>query len=96
LKIEIAKSKNASMSRCAYVHHLPTNLLLRVQRLAGKMSAKDKDRWRRRIEKYGDSVTDPVWTTDDSAPRLVEMAAEIYAAVRHPRSYLRGLLKLPG
>jgi predicted ATP-grasp superfamily ATP-dependent carboligase len=96
LKVEIAKSKSASMSRCAYVHHLPANLLLSVQRLAGKMSAEDEHHWRRRIEKYGHSVTDPVWTKDDPAPRLVEMGAEIYAAVRHPRSYLRGLLKLPG
>jgi len=96
LKVEIAKSKSASMSRCAYVHHLPTNLLLRVQRLARKMSAEDEDHWRRRIEDYGDSVTDPVWTTDDPAPVLAEIAMETYAALRHPRSYLRALLKLPG
>jgi len=96
LKEEIAKSKSASMSRSAYVHPLRTKLLLRAQRLAGRMSAEDEDHWRRRIEEYGDSVTDPVWTTDDPAPALAEMAAEMYAAVRHPRSYLRGLLKLPG
>ena len=96
LKVEIAKSKSAPMSRCAYVHPLRTNLLLRVQRVAGKISAKEENLWRRRIEEYGDSATDPVWTADDPAPRLAEMAAEIYAVVRHPRSYLRGLLKLPG
>jgi len=96
LKMEITKSKSAPMSRCAYVHHLPTNLLLRVQKLTGKMSAEDQDHWRRRIEEYGDSVTDPVWTRDDPAPVLAEMAMETYAALRHPRSYLRGLLKLPG
>jgi len=96
LKVEIAKFKSASISRCAYVHPLRTNLLLRVQRLAGKMSAEDKDRWRRRIEEYGDAVTDPVRTTDDPAPVLAEMAGEVYALVRHPRSYFRGLLKLPG
>jgi D-aspartate ligase len=95
LKMEIAKSKSASMAPCAYVHHLPTKLLLRVQRLAGKMSAEDGNHWRRRIGEYGDSVTDPVWTTDDFAPALAEMAMETYAALRHPRSYLRGLLKLP-
>jgi len=70
-------------------------ILLGVQRLAGKMSAEDEDHWRRRIAEYGGFVTNPVWTTDDPAPALAEMAAEIYAAVRHPRSYLRGLLKLP-
>jgi D-aspartate ligase len=100
LKMEIAKSKSvsrsASMSRRAYVHRLRTNLLLRVQRLAGKMSAEDEVHWRRRIDEYGDSVTNPVWTTGDPAPVLAEMAAEIYALVRHPRSYLRGLLVLPG
>ena len=96
LKVEIAKSKSASMSRCAYVHPLRTNLLLRVQTLAGKMSAEDEDHWRRRIGEYGDSVTNPVRTMDDRAPALAEMAAEICSAVRHPRSYLRGLLKLPG
>jgi hypothetical protein len=100
LKVEIVKSKSvsrsASMSRCAYVHPLRTNLLLRVQKLAGKMSAEDEGHWRRRIEEYGDSVTNPVWAMDDPAPVLAEMVAEICAAVRHPRSYLRGLLKLPG
>src|SRR5215470_2370956 len=100
LKMEIAKSKSvsrsAAMSRRAYVHALRANLLLRVQRLTGKMSAEDEDYWRRRIEEYGDSVTNPVWTTDDPAPALAEMAAEIYAAVRHPRSYVKGMLVLPG
>src|SRR5262249_43614758 len=56
LKMELAKSKSvsrsASMSRRAYVHSLRANLLLRVQRLAGKMSAEDGDHWRRRIEEY--------------------------------------------
>jgi predicted ATP-grasp superfamily ATP-dependent carboligase len=100
LKMEIAKSKtvsrSASMSRRAYLHPLRANLLLRVQRLTGKMSTEDEDRWRRRIEAYGDSVTNPVWTTDDPAPALAEMASELYALVRHPRSYVRGLLVLPG
>jgi len=96
LKVEIAKSKSASRPRCAYVHTLRTNLLLRVQRLAGKMSAKDEDHWRRRIEEYGDSVTNPVWATDDPVPFLAEIAAEVCALVRHPRSYLMGLLVLPG
>jgi len=96
LKLEIAKSKSASKSRCAYVHPLRTDLLLRAQRLAGKMSAEDEVHWRRRIEEYGGSVTNPVWTTDDPGPFLAEMAAEIYALVRHPRSYLMGLLVSPG
>jgi D-aspartate ligase len=96
LKVEIAKLKSASESRRAYVHRLPANLLLRVQRLTRKMSAKDRDCWRRRMEEYGDSVTDPVWTTDDPAPGLVEMLMETYSALRHPRSYFKELLKLPG
>jgi len=93
LKAEIEKAKSASISRQAYVHRLPTNLMLNLQRLSGRMSAQDELNWRRRIEGYHGSVTDPVRTPDDPAPALAEVAMESYAAVRHPRSYFKGLLK---
>lgn len=95
LKAEIAKSNDTSISRHAYVHRLPTNLLLAVQRFTGRMSAEDVYNWRRRIEGYGGSVTDPIRTLDDPAPARAEIAMEIFAAVRHPRGYLRRLVEVP-
>jgi D-aspartate ligase len=95
LKAEVATFKSASISRQAYVHRLPTELLLSVQRLAGRMSAEDQLYWNRRISGYRDSITDPVRTADDPNPALAEVAAEAINAIRHPRSYLRGLLQLP-
>jgi D-aspartate ligase len=95
LKWEIAKVKGAHVARHAYLHRLPTALLLAAQRLAGTMSHEDLLRWRRWISKCRGSATDPARTVDDPAPGVAEAAMEALALFRHPRAYLRGLTSAP-
>jgi D-aspartate ligase len=91
LKAEVEKAKAAHVARRAYVHRLPTALLLAGQRLSGAMSGEDRFRWRRWISEYRGSITDPAHAVDDPAPRIAEVAMEAVAFMRHPRAYLRAL-----
>jgi predicted ATP-grasp superfamily ATP-dependent carboligase len=95
LKAEIEKAKGAQVRRRAYVHRLPTALLLITQRLARAMSNEEQRRWRRRILENCALATDPVRTIDDPAPGLAEIAMEALDFMRHPRAYLRNLSGAP-
>jgi len=96
LKAEIAKAnKNGNGASYAYIHKLPTALLLAAQRLARTMSAEDRLRWRRWISAHRAFATDPARSIDDPVPAFMEVALEAAALARHPRGYLRGLLMAP-
>ena len=88
---EVEQAKATHVPRRAYVHRLPTALLLAAQRLARTMSPEDQLRWRSWISEYRGSVTDPSRAIGDRAPGIGEVAMEAVAFVRHPRAYLRGL-----
>lgn len=94
LKAEIAKAKAACDPCRLYVHRLPTTMLLAMQRLSRTMPREDQLRWRRWISERG-SITDPARTNDDPAPGVAELVLEALAFMRHPRAYLRSLLKAP-
>lgn len=74
-----------------FVHRLPTYLLLGMQALSRVMPARDRKRWRRFIAEQGHRITDPVQQPGDRLPALAEVAQELAAFARHPRSYLRKL-----
>lgn len=95
LKAEVEKAKGTCVPRRTYVHRLPTAMLLAMQRLARTMPDEDRHRWRRWISDNRGSITDPARAPDDPAPGVAEFAMEALAFVRHPRSYLRGLLRSP-
>jgi predicted ATP-grasp superfamily ATP-dependent carboligase len=95
LKAEVEKIKTAHGPRHAYLHRLPTALLLATQRLTRTMSDEDQLRWRRWILDHCGSVTDPVRTVDDPAPGVAEFAMETLNFIRHPRAYLRSLWRTP-
>jgi D-aspartate ligase len=95
LEQEIKRAKGARVLHGAYVHRLPTALLLAAQRLSRSMSAEDQLRLRHWISEHRGSATDPVRVVDDPAPAVAEFAMEAFALVRHPRSYLQGLNRSP-
>lgn len=95
LKEEVEEAKEAQIRHCAYIHRLPTALLLATQRFARTMSGEDHLRWRRWIRDNGGLVTDPVRNVDDPAPVVAEVVMEALDLMRHPRAYLRGLLRTP-
>jgi hypothetical protein len=95
LQAEIENAKCACVPHRAYVHRLPTSLLLMTQRLAGAISGEDQVRWRRRISELRGLAMDPARAVDDPAPAVLELAMEALAFVRHPRAYLHALWKAP-
>jgi D-aspartate ligase len=95
LKLEIERAAATPVQPRAYVHRLPTALLLAAQRLSRGMPREDQIRWRRWITKQGPCVTDPARTAGDAGPAVAEFALQAFSFLQHPRSYLRGLWKLP-
>jgi D-aspartate ligase len=95
LRGEVEKTKAASVVPRAYIHRLPTALLLAAQRLARTMSNEDRLRWRHWISQNSGSVTDPARAVDDPIPGVAEVVMEAAALLRHPRAYLRGLSSAP-
>jgi predicted ATP-grasp superfamily ATP-dependent carboligase len=95
LKSEIKKVAATPVQPRAYVHRLPTALLLLAQRLGRGMSREEQIRWRRWISKQGRCVTDPARAAGDPGPALAEVVLQAFSFLQHPRSYLRGLWKLP-
>jgi predicted ATP-grasp superfamily ATP-dependent carboligase len=95
LREEVEKTKEADVPHRAYIHRLPTMLLLAIQKLARTMSYKDQLRWRRWLLDNREVATEPVRAADDPAPGLAEVAMELVDFMRHPRAYLKGLSKAP-
>jgi D-aspartate ligase len=95
LKSEIKKVAATHVQPRAYVHRLPTALLLAAQRLRRGMTREDQIRWRLWITKQGRCVTDPARAAGDPGPAIAEFMLQAFSFLQHPRSYLRGLCKLP-
>jgi hypothetical protein len=95
LRLEIEKVAATHVQPRAYVHRLPTALLMAAQRVRRGMTREDQIRWRRWITKQGRCVTDPARTAGDPGPAVAEFLLQFFSFLQHPRSYLRGLWKLP-
>jgi predicted ATP-grasp superfamily ATP-dependent carboligase len=92
LRAALADARNASGGPRAYLHRLPVRIMLRLQALAGTMSAEERARWRAWIARHEGRLTDPVRQRGDAWPALAEIAFEFLRFVRHPRSYVRALI----
>lgn len=71
-----------------YVHRFQLEVLLRAERLAGRMSRADARRWRERLAARNGEVVDAVMDRNDWRPALVEFASQLYSYARHPRAFL--------
>jgi predicted ATP-grasp superfamily ATP-dependent carboligase len=91
LQSAVAAARAYPDERRAFVHRLPTSLLLGMQAISQAMPAQDRRRWRRWIAEHRASVTDPVRQAGDPMPMLLEVVQEVLSFARHPRSYLRKL-----
>jgi predicted ATP-grasp superfamily ATP-dependent carboligase len=77
--------------RRAYVHRLPTALLLAVQSLTGGLDPPARKAIRGWIAAHRGSITDPAAAEGDRAPALAEIAMNLLTFLRHPRAYARDL-----
>jgi predicted ATP-grasp superfamily ATP-dependent carboligase len=74
-----------------YFNRIELAMLLRVQRLAGKMSGAEVRRWQRLAESPHASPMDAVLDPDDRAPGVAHLVSEVLHYLRHPRSLLEQL-----
>jgi predicted ATP-grasp superfamily ATP-dependent carboligase len=70
-----------------YCHRIDLEIDLLLQRWAGSMSRRDRERWRRWLSR--NRVTDAVMDSDDWAPSLAEATAALIRRAAHPRSTWR-------
>lgn len=90
LAIETAQRRTAHPNgHAAYTNRIAIELLTRLRRLAGGMSASEEVRWRGWLQAHDEGVTDAVFDRDDWMPSVVEAGAALYECARHPRSTWR-------
>jgi hypothetical protein len=75
----------------AYVHGLPTWLMLRFQRLSGAMSRAEVRAWRRWLAERDEPTRDPTTWPGDPGPVLGDALHLLRTGLRHPREFLRSL-----
>lgn len=95
LKLEVKKVAATRTQSHAYVHGLSMSLLLAAQRATGGMSREEQIRWRQWLSEQRGCLTDPARAAGDWGPAIAEFAMEASSFLRHPRSYLRGLISPP-
>jgi predicted ATP-grasp superfamily ATP-dependent carboligase len=75
----------------AYVHRLPTTLLLTAQRVAGSMSREERGHWRRWMAERSSETVDPASEPGDRIPGVVDAFFHAASFLRHPRAFVRSL-----
>lgn len=71
----------------AYVHRLPTRILLLFQRLSGGMSARETREWRRWLASHAGAANDPTRWPDDPGPEVGDVFYHLLQLLQHPRNF---------
>lgn len=74
----------------AYVHRLPTRLLLLCQRLSGGMSNAELKEWKCWLDAHSTARADPTRWPRDPGPAVADVVYHLQQLCRHPRNFLRG------
>jgi D-aspartate ligase len=86
-----ARAPRSSAPR-VYCHRFLFELLLRGQRLSGRLSASEEQHWRRWWAEHRHEAIDAVAEPGDLAPWGADVAAHLAAIARHPRSFVRSMI----
>jgi predicted ATP-grasp superfamily ATP-dependent carboligase len=89
----VAQAGTAAPGPSAYVHSESFSLLLAFQALAGKMPREARRAWRTWVASHRGAISDPGRRVDDHGPALGVLALELIEFLRHPRGFLRGLIR---
>lgn len=95
LRAELDRAKEFQQGRgYVYCNRMFFNALLSLQRLGGRMTEQEAKRWRSwlRTSRERALAFDSVDAADDRLPALFFAVREVYAAARHPRSFLRQMV----
>ncbi|MFI5302997.1 MAG: carbamoyl-phosphate synthase, partial [Polyangiales bacterium] len=87
----LAETADATSPEHVYCHRSLFELMLRAQRLSGKLGVADGHRWQRWWAAHRDEATDAVIDRSDPLPWGVEMIVQLAWLAKHPRSFVRSL-----
>jgi predicted ATP-grasp superfamily ATP-dependent carboligase len=76
-------------SRHAFCHSFQFKVTLAAQRLSGRFTEADIERWRRWYDDRGEACVDAVVDESDRGPVLFDRLNIVRGYVRHPRAFLR-------
>lgn len=88
-----AAREEPKMPGRTYLHRLPTTLLLAGQGLAGAMPREERRRWRAWIAEHSGQSSDPSTAPGDRMPGIADWAYHGVQFLRHPRSFIRDLVR---
>jgi hypothetical protein len=75
-----------------YCHRFLLEVLLRSQRLSGRISQGEAASWRTWYQSSRNVLTDAVADDADRLPQLVDLGMHLLAYARHPRDFVRSVV----
>ena len=85
----LAEAQTCKNGPLAFCNTFGLGLMLRAQRVSGRMSREDAAAWRNWRLKYAGRVVSPAESRGDTWPQVVDMASQLYACMRNPVAFLR-------
>ncbi len=80
-------TKNAAAE--VFCNRLGFELVVSLQRWAGRMPAAEADAWRRWYDAHRLTAVDSTVDREDPMPTFADLAAQVHHCLRHPRSFVR-------
>jgi D-aspartate ligase len=74
-----------------FCNRFGVEVLLKAQRLTGALSDREHAHWEKWLSKHRHSMIDPTHAEGDPLPRAVDVMAQVYGYLRHPRAFWRQL-----
>lgn len=74
-----------------FCNRFGVEVLLKAQRLTGALSETDHAHWESWLNRHRHSMIDPTHAEGDPLPRAVDVMAQLYGYLRHPRAFWRHL-----
>lgn len=76
----------------AWCHRSVFAMLVVAQRLSGRASVEDAQRWRVWRTEHRDRIVDAGFQRGDLLPGLIDIAIQLWGPLRHPRAFFRSIV----
>jgi len=93
-ELERARHPPADGRGLVYCYRFGTWMQLSIERLFRLAPAGEAARWKQ-WRRAAAAVVDPTWQSGDPGPAVADVLGQIWAAIRHPRSFLRSNTRRP-
>lgn len=90
---ERARSPAAKSGAEGYCNRFDLELLLKLQRMAGKIDREEERRWHDWQEARSGKISNPVYDRADWRPAVAQMLQHIVGYLRHPRAFYREIVQ---